>query len=367
MKTSLRLLAGLLALASASSAQNGLEAIIVERYYIAEPNDTLANATGGNLALGSVTYRVYADMRPNYKFQAAYGIPGHELRLATTTRFFNNEDRGAVNPTYTKPQTRLNTVMLDSWLSVGAGCNGFFAVQKSSDNGQSTTVNNNTPPLLQGNNPLAGIPLSQEDGLLQVAAAPQQVTMVGIGTEAAIFGNSNITTDTGQVFTTFNGSWAALNGATGPDSASNVVCIGQFTTNGTFSFELNLQLGVPGGGVENYVASNPVGNEILFANCIYNSGVLTPIIDKPVGKQWIHVYPNPAKDLLTVELSQATSSNVSSSIQIISVDGSVVMETPFATSSNSVFRMPIEGLARGLYFVRVQCEGYQQIRKFLKE
>lgn len=365
MKTSLRLLAGLLALASASFAQNGLEAIIVERYYISEPNDTLANATGGRLGLGSVTYRVYADMLPGYKFQAAYGIPGHELKVATTTRFFNNEDRGAVNPTYTKNQTRLNTVMLDSWLSVGAGCNGYFAVMKSSDNGVGTTLNNFTPPLLQGSNPLAGIPLTQEDGLLQ--GSPQPVTMVGISTEAAIFGNSNITTDTGQVFSTTNGSWAALNGAMGPDSLTNVVCIGQFTTNGTFSFELNLQLGVPGGGVENYVASNPVGNEIQFANCIYNSGVLTPIIDKPVGKQWIHVYPNPAKELLTVELSQATSSNVSSSIQIISVDGSVVVETPFATSSNSVFRMPIEGLARGLYFVRVQCEGYQQIRKFLKE
>ncbi|HNR19546.1 MAG TPA: hypothetical protein PKN75_07750 [Bacteroidia bacterium] len=73
-------------------AQNGLENLIVEKYYISEPNDTNANIDGGVLPLGSVTYRLYADMLPGYRFQAVYGVPGHEMRIET----FNNEDRGTI-------------------------------------------------------------------------------------------------------------------------------------------------------------------------------------------------------------------------------------------------------------------------------
>jgi len=88
--------------------QNGLENIIVETYYISDANDSIetdaVSANPGALPVGSITYRIYADMLPGYKFQAAFGIntPGdsHELRLATTTLFFNNEDRGATSPTY---------------------------------------------------------------------------------------------------------------------------------------------------------------------------------------------------------------------------------------------------------------------------
>ena len=68
-------------------AQNGLENVVVETYYISDANDTNANLDGGILPIGSVTYRIYADMLPGYKFQAAYGVPGHDLKIATTTLF----------------------------------------------------------------------------------------------------------------------------------------------------------------------------------------------------------------------------------------------------------------------------------------
>ena len=57
-----------------ASAQNGLERVVVETYYISDANDTNANIDGGTLPIGSVTYRIYADMLPGYKFQAAYGV-----------------------------------------------------------------------------------------------------------------------------------------------------------------------------------------------------------------------------------------------------------------------------------------------------
>ena len=48
---------------------------------MSDANDATQNATGGVLPVGSVTYRIYVDMLPGYKFQAAYGVPGHEMRI----------------------------------------------------------------------------------------------------------------------------------------------------------------------------------------------------------------------------------------------------------------------------------------------
>ena len=120
-------------------AQNGLENLIVETYYISNANDAAGSV--GTLPVGSVTYRFYVDMLPGYKFEMAYGNSIHPLLFNTTTSFFNNEDRGATTPTYTKTQASHNTVMLDSWLSVGAACVGNFAVLKSEDNGVNNVVN----------------------------------------------------------------------------------------------------------------------------------------------------------------------------------------------------------------------------------
>ncbi|MFM7079386.1 MAG: hypothetical protein ACKOYC_06305, partial [Bacteroidota bacterium] len=68
------------AMASFANAQ-GLEGIVVEKYYISNANDQSVNSLGGVLPVGSVTYRVYADLAASYQFQAVYGDANHELRL----------------------------------------------------------------------------------------------------------------------------------------------------------------------------------------------------------------------------------------------------------------------------------------------
>jgi len=55
-----------------------------------------------------------------------------------------------------------------------------------------------------------------------------------------------------------------LNGSLGPIAATNRVLIAQITTNGTFHFELNIQVGTPTGGVQNFVSSSPTGSEITI-------------------------------------------------------------------------------------------------------
>lgn len=259
-----------------AKAQNGLEYIIVEKYYVSNAADAAGSI--GTLPAGSVTYRIYADMLPGYKFQAAYGVTDHELKIATTTSFFNNEDRGATTPAFTKTQAVNNTVMLDSWLSVGAACSANFGILKSEDNianGGANAVNANG--ILQNNDPAAGIPLTTQDGFY--AGTPQTVTFVGLTTELNVF---DATSQAGNSFSTFNGSWASLSGSQGPVASTNKVLIAQMTTNGCFSFELNIQIGTPTGGVQNYVAKNPVGNEILLPSLTYNKASVS-ITANPVG------------------------------------------------------------------------------------
>lgn len=261
----------LLFIASLSHAQNGLEGIVVEKYYVSNAADAAASV--GILPVGSVTYRIYADMLPGYKFQAAYGVASHTLTLSTTTTFFNNEDRGATTPTYTKTQAKGNSVMLDSWLSVGASCTNNFGILKTEDNvatGGANVVNSNG--ILANTDPSAGIPLTTQDGIY--AGTPEPVTFVGIttGVSANDLQVFDATSQVGNLFTTANGSWASLNGSLGPIAATNKVLIAQITTDGVFHYELNIQIGTPTGGVQQYVAINPVGAEISIPSMMGTLG-----------------------------------------------------------------------------------------------
>lgn len=255
-------------LAASAAHSQGLENIIVEKYYVSNAADSAKSE--GLLPVGSVTYRIFADMKPGYIFKALYGVntPGaeHELRIATTTRFFNNTDRGATSPNgITETQAKGNTVMLDTWFSVGAAADGKMGVLKTEDTDGALV---NTDTILQNADMSAGIPIKTKDGM--ISGTPQPVTFVGTDSLANLFfgDESNV----GKLFSTNNGSVASLIGSVGP-TADNKVLLGQFTTNGTFSFELNLQIRLDSTKVvEYYVAKNPMGSdERLFAACSYTS------------------------------------------------------------------------------------------------
>ena len=351
--------------AMAGFTQNGLENVIVEKFYVSDANDTNANAAGGILPVGSVTYRIFADMLPGYKFQAAYGInnPVHELRIETTTLFWNNEDRGATSPTYTKAQSAMNTVMLDSWLSVGAACSGQMGILKANDDGVATVVNNFTPQVLQNADTSAGIPVSQQDGM--VSGSPEPVTAVGISTEIMVFDNQNDGTN-GPVFSTTNGSWASLNGSTGPDSMDNKVLIAQITTDGVLSFELNIQIGTPTGGVENYVAQNPSGNEIQMASLTYNSLASGVSTLPPNVSSLFMVYPNPSRDLVYVEIIPSVETE-NNELSISDLKGSLVFFKKLnSISSRQIETIDISAFPAGTYVLNLCMDGVHSSRKILK-
>ncbi len=250
MSLSLALLGG-----GFAQAQNGLEGIVVEKYYIADAADAAASV--GTLPVGSVTYRVYADMLPGYKFQALFGNAAHALKISTSTSFFNNEDRGAAAAnTIPYAQLKSNTVALDSWFSVGGSATGQLGVLKTDDNGAANLLTLSS--ILNNTNALLGTPVKTQDG--NIAGSPEAVTFVGFDPTGGIF---DATSQSGNSFILNDGAISALNGATGP-TAANRVLLGQFTTDGVFRFEFNVQIGTPGGQAQKFVASNAGAGETVI-------------------------------------------------------------------------------------------------------
>jgi hypothetical protein len=347
---------------------SGLEGIIVERYYVSDANDTVANATDGRLPVGSVTYRVFVDMLPGYKLQALFGLPApnfHELKFSTTTLFFNNEDRGAITPTYTKTQAKGASVMLDSWVSMGAACTGNHGILKTEDDGVANVVNTNSPLMLQNANPSAGIPLTIQDGLIVKTFNPQTVTLVGItNTELALVDNTNDTAN-GKSFVTSNGSIAALAGAVGPDTIVNKVLIGQFTTDGVFSFQLNLQLGTPTGGTQQFVAVNPVGNEILFPALNYSSALEIRKISNTLNA--FELFPNPGESTLKILIQSNNSNAVNNNVAIYDILGRKIIEQNIGKLGvSNVETIDVSSLKTGKYIVELNLDGVRTSKKYIK-
>ena len=242
-----------------SQTLHGLEKIIVEKYYVSDSADAKSKS-GGYLPAGSVSYRIFVDLLPAYRFQAAYGVPGHSMQIATTTSFFNAEDFGTtVANNLSSDKLNNSLLLLDSRLSVGAAAENYFAILKSDDTSKSIV---GLGGLLSNADSSAGIPLSVKDGMFPTSPV-SVVTVFGLDSNLiSIFGKTNHI-GKGQVFSTDNGSWASFGGSVGVHPMNRIL-IAQLTTDGELSFKLNIQIGTPDGKVENYVAENPIGNEILF-------------------------------------------------------------------------------------------------------
>ncbi|MBN2610810.1 MAG: hypothetical protein JXB00_04560 [Bacteroidales bacterium] len=249
-------------------AQNGLEEVIVEKYYVSDINDSVGSS--GILPVGSVTYRIFIDMLPKWGLQAVYGNELNRLFISTSTFFFNHPVYGKIDSrNISQEDVVKNTVMLDSWLSMGAACAGMIGVFKEEDDGIKTFKNIDN--LLQNKDTTAlGIPLTIQDGMLPGVSYPPLI----IGFDPGIFDNGNIA---GNSVETFDGTWNISAHAMGADTISNKVLIAQITTNGVFHFEINVAIGGYMSKSEKiahelYVHSNPTGNEQTLPGLIRTLG-----------------------------------------------------------------------------------------------
>jgi hypothetical protein len=218
---------------------SGFQGLIVETYYVADSADAADTDGGPGLMAGAKVYRIYADLLPGYKLNTVGGFPGSPMTLNTSTAFFNNEDRGDIWGRSIPAQfLDDNTVAIDSWLTLGAASSQQWGVLKTEDtDGSIVGGPNNNSGLLANSAPEVGIPLTTADGLINLGSAPGQIVSVGVGPDCFDVGGSNN-------YSSEDFAWAILGGTFGP-TAENRILLGQVTTDGEFSFCLNLTVIIP--------------------------------------------------------------------------------------------------------------------------
>ncbi len=301
MNTLKYIFVALFACSFAAAQAQGLQGIVVERYYQANAADVSDATTEGAivpLTTSSVTYRVYVDMAAGYKFSSIYGSPTHTMTVSSTANFYNDPNWGvALNPgTVTTTNIRKNTGMIDSWFTTGGTAVGKVGLPKSNDpdgslgNAQSILANN--PGSCFGA-PINGA--GAKDGMRNAVAnsylAPDAL---GLGSAIDVLDQT-----AGSSISITDGAIAALGGIVGATS-DNLVLIGQFTTTGSLSFALNVQLISSTGVAENYVASSPVAGELTSASLTQTIAPTCPVVattDSPDGATLVYsstnsYYPN---------------------------------------------------------------------------
>jgi len=258
-----------LLLSFASVAQDGLEGIIVEKFYVSTKADNAGKLHSGDLPKGSVTYRIYVDLKPGYRFQAAYGSPTHPLIIESSENFFNHIEAGNIHPNIIRERNyKKNVTLLDSWLSVGGCAEGHMGILKESDD----TISDKLIIFEKGyfRNKKKIIPLYEKDGMKRVEFVPFP-TFYQMDSLAFVLGSSTLS----NKLKIDNAAWACMGkGSVGADSLStNCVLIAQLTTKGNLNFELNLQIGSPDGSSQRFVAKNPIAElgEFTHPDLIFNS------------------------------------------------------------------------------------------------
>jgi len=281
----------ILLIQSSSLFSQGLQGIVVEKYYLSDAADQTNSIAQGAivpLAVGSTTYRVYVDLVAGYKFNSLFGSSAHNLTVNSTTNFFNDPNQGVtVNPgTISVTNVRKNTVMLDSYFTTGGTANGKVGVLKSEDT--DGTIGNQQNILANNAGGCVGLPINGvngQDGMLPSSATTYIVpNSLGLGAALDVLDQT-----AGNSIVINGGTIAALGGVFGATS-SNMVLVAQFTTNGTLTFALNLQIqNVSTGLAENYVSSNPVGAELthptltLLPNVAPVVGITSPSNGASIG------------------------------------------------------------------------------------
>jgi len=236
-------------------AKAQIENVIVETYYIANKTDSTIIADNDpaaqTLEPGSVTYRIYVDLKAGSKLKKIYGDANHALKFASTAPFFNNVDGFIFANDFSNLNAHKSAGRaLDTWLTIGQTARTFsvagkaqtnYGILKSQDrNGSSVAVSD--LELLNNNLPSVGIPLTVADGMDTIAgAAPTSWLNFGIkplvGTDSCMFGSNKITSE----FIS-NNAYLQNGGVRGVIADSNQVLIAQLTTKGELSFELNLEI-----------------------------------------------------------------------------------------------------------------------------
>jgi Secretion system C-terminal sorting domain len=256
-----------------------LEKVIVETYYVSNASDSVDVLGDSNgLPVGSKTYRVYVDLQAGSKLLKLYGSKGHALKFSSTNNFFNKIDRGRTfGYLFPRADLRRNTVALDTWLTLAQTSvtttissikKTSLGVVKPKDNdGVNLLIPHNPVTMLTNNDTIAGLPLTQVDGNVDVIGVQPSITNSGIvdnlsGNDSTVFGSVK----SGNSFITSDAFLKSDSGVVGADT-SNMILVAQLTTIGDLSFELNMDIKLSDGTIKRYVASEtkPVSGDTIVS------------------------------------------------------------------------------------------------------
>lgn len=242
-------------------AQNDIENVIVETYYVSDANDAV-ETDGGILPEGSKTYRIFLDLCDSCALRGIFGSGDHPLDISSTAPFYNNLDRGKTfGHQINNSALDENTVALDSWLSLGGASNTRFGILKAEDpDTSSEELFPNDAGMLANDDPLAGIPLTQADGLVQDTSA--SVVPPTFFVEGSISPDSAFSDSTQASSFVSDSTFITCThpGMRGPGDGNRVL-IAQLTTAGELTFCINVEIEKPDGSLVRYVSSDTLLGE----------------------------------------------------------------------------------------------------------
>ena len=415
---------------------SALKNIIVETYYISDTIDA-TDTIGGSLEPGSKTYRIYVELSKGSRLKKIYGDSRHALIFKSTKGFFNNTDRGtSFGKDINDKRLSENTLALDSWLTLGLATKNLLGILKSDDTNGSIVggihndggSDNISDGLLRNSNPAAGIPLTNEDGLISNNNTLSQWLDNGFknisGIDTTIFGSFNASSQ----FISNNSFLQQNSGVAGANSNSNKVLIAQLTTKGEISFKLNIEVLDSNGNNIDYVAEGKQAKDTLLSSYLtypplcgcqdtkyleYNSkyacslndscknlivyGCMDPmacnydlkanfnikdlccypgycndrnisLVCPSLGKNdlTISMFPNPAKEILNLQLN--SDNNQETKIIIYDYIGRLMIEKNISViDGNITQQLDISKFTNGFYFLRLfRNDGSSSTKIFLK-
>ena len=94
---------------------------------------------------------------------------------------------------------------------------------------------------------------------------------------------------------------------------------------------------------------------------VQNNGITT-INDLKTNSERVNIYPNPAKNNVTVSLNQLNESEIVN-VTLFNINGALMYQNPGI--DNPSFSIPLNNYANGIYFIKVQTNKETLIRKFI--
>ncbi|MFM7104272.1 MAG: hypothetical protein ACKOW8_02040 [Flavobacteriales bacterium] len=248
-------------ISNAQAVTPGLEGILLEKFYEVNEKDRSVQHLSGVIDEGAITWRIFLDLEPGYRFQAAYGTTEHPLELNSTAVIYNHNGYGNYCPNVIMEKFfHQDILFLDSWFSTGAATETQLAIPRGYDIDRQHDFIRFEKGFLENDLGDGNGKLAMRDGMddAETMVFPTFYHM----DEAQ---KQMMTTAVSNHVVIEDGAWAAMGkGALGLDSLGrNHLLIAQITPAGDLECKLNIMIGTPDGKSLRYVYANPQENEQL--------------------------------------------------------------------------------------------------------